>query len=173
MRLAFLLPLVAVLFGGCAGYQIGPIKPKTMRTVSKLAVPAFKNETLEPRVEVLLANSLIKQIQQDGTYQVTSEADADATLEGTLDEIVRRPSRSVRGNVLQSREYTLTLRIRYRVIDKSGRILDQRTVTGQTSFFVSGTDTIAADVNQDERQALPLAAEDAAVRLVSQISEGW
>jgi len=173
MKLAFLLPLVAVFFGGCAGYQIGPVKPKTLRDVSKIAVPAFKNETLEPRVEVLLANSVIKQIQQDGTYKVTTEAEADAVLEGTLDEIVRRPARSVRGNVLQSREYTLTVRIRYRVLDRSGRMLDQRTVTGMTSFFVTGTDTIAADVNQDERQALPLAAEDAAVRLVSQISEGW
>ena len=167
MRLAIFLPLAALLLNGCAGYQIGPIKPKAMRAVSKIAVPAFKNDTLEPRAEVLLANSVIKQLQQDGTFKVTTESDADAVLEGTLDEIVRRPSRSVRGNVLQTREFTLTLRIR------KGRILDQRTVTGQTSFFVSGTDTIAADVNQDERQALPLAAEDAAIHLVSQLSEGW
>jgi hypothetical protein len=48
-----------------------------------------------------------------------------------------------------------------------------RTVTGRTTFFVSGSNALAADVLQDERQALPLAAEDLAVRLVSQISEGW
>ncbi len=173
MRLAFLLPLAALLFSGCAGYQVGPIKPKLMREVKTIAIPTFKNDTLEPRVEVLLANAVIKQIQQDGTYKVVREQDADAILEGSLDEIIRRPSRSVRGNVLQSREFTLVLRLRYRVIDRSGRILEQRTVAGQTSFFVSGTDTLAADVNQDERQALPLAAEDAAVRMVSQISEGW
>jgi hypothetical protein len=46
-------------------------------------------------------------------------------------------------------------------------------VSGKTSFFVSGSNALAADVNQDERQALPLAIEDAATRLVSQISEGW
>ncbi len=173
MRLAFLLSLVALLFSGCAGYQVGPIKPKLMREVKTIAIPTFKNDTLEPRVEVLLANAVIKQIQQDGTYKVVREQDADAILEGSLDEIIRRPSRSVRGNVLQTREFTLLLRIRYRVIDRSGRVLEQRSVAGQTSFFVSGTDTLAADVNQDERQALPLAAEDAAVRMVSQISEGW
>jgi outer membrane lipopolysaccharide assembly protein LptE/RlpB len=173
MRLAFLLPLVALLFSGCAGYHIGPIKPKSMREVKTIAVPSFKNDTLEPRVEVLLANALIKQLQQDGTYKVVREGDADATFEGSLDEILRRPSRSVRGNVLQTREYTLILRVRFRVTDRSGRVLEQRSLTGQTSFFVSGTDTLAADVNQDERQALPLAAEDAAVRIVSQLSEGW
>ena len=139
-----------------------------------IAVPSFKNDTLEPRVEVLMANAVIKQIQQDGTYRVVREKDADAILECTLDEIQRRPSRGVRGNLLQTREYILVLRVTYRVMQRStGVELDSRTVTGQTSFFVSGTNNIAADVNQDERQAFPLAAEDLAVRLVSQISEGW
>lgn len=170
---AFLLPLAAIFLSGCAGYQIGPIQPKTMRGVKKIAVASFKNDTLEPRVEVLLANAVIKQLQQDGTYQVTREADADGILEANLEEILRRPARSVRGNVLQSREYTLTLRVRYQILDRGGRVLENRTVTGQTSFFVTGSTTIAADVNQDERQAIPLAAEDMAVRLVSQLSEGW
>ena len=40
-------------------------------------------------------------------------------------------------------------------------------VVGTTSFFV-GT-----DVTTDERQALPLAAEELATRLVTQLSEGW
>lgn len=170
---AFLLPLVAVLLSGCAGYQIGPIQPKTMRGVTKIAVPSFKNDTLEPRIEVLLANAVIKQLQQDGTYEVTNEADADAILFGRLEDIVRRPARSVRGNILQTREYTLVLRVRYQVMDRAGRILENRGANGQTSFFVTGSNTAAADVNQDERQAFPLAAEDMAVRLVSQISEGW
>jgi hypothetical protein len=174
MRLVIFLPLVALLLSGCAGYQIGPIKPKMMRGVSTIAVGSFKNDTLETRVEVLLANSIIKQIQQDGTYRIADERNADAILEGTLESIQRRPARSVRGNTLQTKEFNLFLRVRYRVIDRTtGRELDARTVTGQTSFFVTGSNTIAADVNQDERQALPIAAEDLAVRMVSQISEGW
>ena len=40
-------------------------------------------------------------------------------------------------------------------------------VVGTTSFFV-GT-----DVTTDERQALPLATEELATRLVTQLSEGW
>lgn len=171
---ALLLLTIAAVFSGCAGYKIGPIQPKRMRAVQTIAVPSFRNDTLEPRVEVLLANAVIKQFQQDGTYRVAREADADAILECTLDEIQRRPARSVRGNILQTREYTLVLRVAYRVIQRgTGLELDARTVTGQTSFFVSGTNNIAADVNQDERQALPIAAEDMAVRLVSQLSEGW
>lgn len=161
-------------FAGCAGYTVGPVKPKRLREVQTIAVPSFRNETLEPRIEALLASAVIKQIQQDGTYRIASESEADAILDCTIEEIQRRPARSVRGNVLQTREYTLNLRGRYRVLDRAtGAELDGRTFDGRTSFFVTGTNNIAADVNQDERQAIPLAAEDMAVRLVAQISEGW
>jgi hypothetical protein len=171
----FFSPLLALLLlTGCAGYQLGPVKPKPFTAIRKIAVQNFKNDTLEPRVEVLLATAIIKQIQQDGTYQVVDEKDADAIFEGTLDNIVRRPARQVSGNVLQTREYTLTLRARYRVINRAtGVEIDSRGISGTTSFFVSGSNPTSADVNQDERQAIPIAAEDLAVRVVSQISEGW
>lgn len=166
--------LAALALTGCAGYEVGSIKPTPMEGIRTLAVPNFKNETLEPRVEVLLANTLIKQIQQDGTYRIADEKNADATLECTLEEIDRRPQRSVRGDTLVTREYELLLRIRYRVIEtKTGKELMGRAVSGNTHFFVSGANAITADVLQDERQALPLAMEEAAVRLVAQISEGW
>ena len=45
--------------------------------------------------------------------------------------------------------------------------MDDRNASGSTSFFVSG------DVNQDERQAIPLAAQGVGQRIVSDISEGW
>lgn len=174
MRLAFLLPIAAVLFSGCAGYKIGPVQPTFMAGIHKIAIPTFRNDTLEPRVEVDLANACIKQFQQDGTYQIVNEKDADAILEGTLDSIQRHPARSVRGNVLQTKEYTLTIRGRFKLTNRAtGVLMDTRAVTGQTSFYVSGTDSVGADVNQDERQAVPLAAEDMAVQLVTQYSEGW
>jgi hypothetical protein len=165
------MPLVVFLactFAGCAGYQIGPVQPTFMQGIESIAVPTFRNETLEPRVEMLLANTVIKQLQQDGTYRVASTDDADAVLEGTIIRINRRPTRSVRGFVLATREFELNLTIGYNVISQTtGEIISSSTVTGTTNFFVSG------DIEQDERQALPLAAEEAAVRLVSQISEGW
>ena len=174
MRFAAAAPLLALLLCGCAGYHIGPVKPARFDGVKTIAVNTFKNDTLQPRVEVLLANAVIKQIQQDGTYKVADESQADALLQGTLEEVRRRPSRYVRGNVLQTREYTLQIQVRYKVVQRgTGKLLDERVVTGDTSFFVSGSGSIAADVNQDELQAFPLAAEEMAVRLVSMISEGW
>ncbi len=171
MRFCSLLAVAAtaLLLNGCAGYHIGPVTPKIMQGVRTVAVPTFENRTLLPRLEVLAANSVIKQIQQDGTYTVTGESTADAVIEGEVTEVRRRGSRSVRGDVLASREYTLVVKLEYVVTSRvTGARLDRGTVTGETSFFVSGN-----DVNQDERQAIPLAMEDASVRLVSRLSEGW
>jgi Lipopolysaccharide-assembly len=174
MRFAFLLPLAALLFTGCAGYQLGPVKPTRMAKVTSIAVPNFRNNTLGPRLETLLATALIKQLQQDGTYKILRENDADAILQGHVEQIISSPLRSVRGNLLLTREYQLTIRCTYNVTDRvTGAVLDSGTAFGRTQFFVSGSDPISADITQDQRPALPLAAEDLAKDLVSRLSEGW
>jgi Lipopolysaccharide-assembly len=164
--------LFATLFcfalGGCLGYHVGPVKPYYLRDVHSIAVPTFKNRTLVPRIEVLVTDTVIKQIQQDGTFQITNGDKADATLTGEIERITRAPARSVRGNVLATTEFTLWLVVKYSLAGHDGQQLVAPTdAIGTTTFFVS------SDVTSDERQALPLATEDLATRLVTQISEGW
>jgi hypothetical protein len=85
--------------------------------------------------------------------------------------------------VLATAEFNLSMHVKYKIVGRDGKqIGPPGDVAGTTSFFVGngGTndDTTAktntvADVTSDERQALPLAAEELATRLVSQLSEGW
>ena len=165
---ALLATLFCFALGGCLGYQIGPVKPYYLRNVHTLAVPTFKNRTLVPRIEVLVTDTVIKQLQQDGTFQITNEDKADATLTGEISRITRAPARSVRGNVLATTEFSLWLVVRYSLTGRDGKqLVAPADALGTTSFFVS------SDVTSDERQALPLATEDLASRLVTQISEGW
>ena len=160
--------MLCLALGGCLGYHVGPVKPYYLRDVHTIAIPTFKNRTLVPRIEVLVTDTVIKQLQQDGTFQVASGDKADATLEGQVDRINRLPARSVRGNVLATTEFTLGLVVKYSLIGRDGKPLaGPSQAVGTTSFFVS------SDVTSDERQALPLATEDLATRLVSQLSEGW
>ncbi len=155
-------------FNGCAGYQLGAVKPSRLAAIQTLAIPTFENATFEPRIEVLVTNAVIKQFQQDGTYEIQSTENADAILKAKIAEIRRYRARSVQSNVVATREFVLQLRINYEVVSRaSGEVLKTSSVTGKTSFFVGN------DVQQDERQGIPLAAEEAAVELVSQISEGW
>ncbi len=177
MRLLRLL-LVAALSAlclGCAGYHIGPVKPAALADVHTICVQNFKNDTLEPRVETLLANSFIRQLQRDGTYKITDESHADAILEGTLMRITREPARSVRGNVLQAREYVLHMEVRLQLYNRrTGRPLVLQTIYGSTNFFATdGRSIIATDVNNTERQTIPTAVEDVAGRGVSLLTEGW
>ena len=165
---ALLTTLFCLALGGCLGYHVGPVKPYYLRDVHTIAVPTFKNRTLVPRIDVLVTDTVIKQLQQDGTYQITNGDKADATLTGEISRITRAPARSVRGNVLATTEFTLWLVVKYSLTGRDGKQLVTPTdAIGTTSFFVS------SDVTTDERQALPLATEDLAGRLVTQISEGW
>jgi len=171
MKSPFFAVLAALVFlwSGCAGYHLGASFPKKMVGVKTIAVPTFHNETLVPRLEVLAASTLVQQFQQDGTLQVRSSQEADVVLEGTIKRISRSGARSVRSDIVQQQEYNLTVIVDYTVTRRaSGEIIDQGSVNGDTSFFVSGN-----DVNQDERQAIPLAIEKASANIVSRITTGW
>ncbi len=159
---------VSLLLTGCLGYHVGPVKPSVLRDVHAIAVPTFENKTLLPRIEVLITDSVIKQLQQDGTYRIANENNADAILKAEISEIIRTPARSLRGNVLRTTEFNLAMHVKYKLETASGTMLmPSAEVVGTTSFFVQ------SDVTSDERQALPLAAEELAIHLVTQLSEGW
>ena len=160
--------LVAVALGGCAGYRLGDVKPNYLKEIRTIAIPTFRNGTFIPRIEMLVTNTVIKQFQQDGTFVIVNEDKADAVLRATVTAVSRAPARGVSGNVLATTEFNLGLAVSYTLVAKDGRsLVGPAAVGGVTSFFVG------SDVTTEERQALPLAAEDLAVRLVSQLSEGW
>ena len=165
-RLAFLLT-IAIALAGC-GYHLGEIRPTTMRSVRTLAVPTFKNNTFESRIEVLFADTLVKKLQQDGTYRIVDTNQADAVVYCVIEKIDRGALRSVQNNVLATSEFRLTVTARYEVVDVgTGRVLMEGTVTGNTSFF-SGN-----DLQTLERQGLSNAASDMAENLTTRLTEGW
>ena len=168
MKAIFAAVFACFVLGGCLGYHVGPVKPYYLRDVHTIAVPTFENKTLLPHIEVLVTGTVIKQLQQDGTFQIARDEDADATLKAQITRIDRLPARSVRGNVLKTTEFNLSMRLKYTLVARDETILaPPAEIVGTTSFFVS------SDVTTDERQALPLATEDLATRLVTQLSEGW
>src|SRR5690348_5997598 len=165
-KLLFLV--FAGFLAGCAGYTLGPFPPTYMKGIHRVAVPIFKNVTISPDIEALATTAVIRQIQQDGTYEVTGVDQADAMVIGTIASVHRTKARSLQGNVLASSESNLRVTINFR-IERSGtsEVLGQRCIEGVTSFFV-GNDTAS-----QEREAIPLAVEDAAVQFTSFLSEGW
>ena len=167
MRILIATALAAFLLSGC-GYKLGEIRPTPMRAVRTLSVPTFKNKTFVPRVEVLVADTLIKVLQEDGTYVMVATEKADAILQGTITRIERRSIRSVQNNVLATAEFELVIEANYSVTDRvTGAVLMEGRARGRTTFF-SGN-----DLQTIERQAMPVAARDLAVQITTEIAEGW
>ncbi len=170
-KTVFLLPLLLCL-SGC-GYHLGEIKPTPMRRVTTIAVPAFTNKTLLPRLEAQTADAVAKQFQQDGTYRIESSDRADAIVEGTIVSVDRQPMRIFANNVLQTSEFELTLRVKYRVIDRvTGSVLMEGTAVGVTPFF-SESDLVNSDLVTNQNMNYPIAAQRMAQNLVSKVAEGW
>ncbi|MBL9117794.1 MAG: hypothetical protein JNJ83_22490 [Verrucomicrobiaceae bacterium] len=166
-RLFSLLALASLLLPGCSGYQLGGTKPQRLSHITKLHIPTFENDTLEPRLAVMVTNAVIKQIQAGGAYEIVNADEADAVLKGRIDMIDRSQWRSVRTNTLRTRELLVRLRTGYKIIDGSGSTVHNGRVNSE-SYVV-----LASNFQVSERQALSEAAERMAVTLVNEISDGW
>lgn len=162
-----LASLALTMLTSCAGYQLGSGKPQKMAGVTKLAVPTFKNDTLEPRLEVLVTNALIKKLQMDGAYQIVPVHEADAVVKATITEIQRSQFRSARNNTLRTSELLMGLIVKYTVEDNAGTPL----LVGQSQ----GSSNIVLDPNVQltERQALADASERLSINMASALTEGW
>ena len=111
---------------------------------------------------MLVTSTVIKEFQQDGTFCMVGDEDADATSKGRSPLSRVRPIGPVRGNVLATTELANDAR-RGSLVDRAGKQLARLTYAlGTTSFFVS------RDANTDERQASPTATEQLATHFVSQ-----
>jgi hypothetical protein len=144
-----------------------------MRRVTTVAVPTFKNNTILPRIEAQTADAVAKQFQQDGTYRLESSDQADVIVEGTIVSVDRLPMRIFASNVLQTSEFELTLRVKYRVIDRvTGAVLMEGNAVGVTPFF-SEADLVNSDLVTNQNMNYPIAAQRMAEHLVSKVAEGW
>jgi hypothetical protein len=163
-----LLFILLGCFAGCTAYTLGPTPPTYMKGVRRVAVPIFKNTTITPDIEAMTTSTVIKQIQEDGTYEVTGVDQADAIVVGTIQSVDRTKARSLQGNVLASAEFNLRMTINFRIErPNTSQLMGQKVVDGTTSFFVGN------DVASQEREAIPLVVQDAATQFVSFLTEGW
>jgi outer membrane lipopolysaccharide assembly protein LptE/RlpB len=156
--------LAATLCGGCA-YRLGPASTMNVRSI---AVPNFHNKTLEPRISVQITDAVISRFQTDGAIRVVAEEAADATLTGEITDWRREPLLFRQDNSLVAKEYMLYITAHVILTDnRTGKRLVDSDFTGRTKYF------FANDMNQSERQALPLAADDLARRITDRIVDAW
>jgi len=158
--------LLVLLLGtsGCAGYRLGPVNGGVAGARS-VQVKAFSNETLEPRLVAAINHSLRSHLQQDGTFRVESEGDLVVT--GVLKTFTRNGVNYKSSDVLAVQDYSLQLTVQVIVTDRaSGEVILDREIEGSSVVRVS------ADFASGQRQAVPLIADQLALRATSLIADG-
>lgn len=164
-----LLVLVSLLLlTSCVGYRWGGTKPTHLSEIHRIQVPLAKSQVIFPRAEVLLTNSLVDGLTQDGTYRIGKSEKSDAILYLTLENLRYRQIRSSRDDILRSEELSLEAQVHYRLVSliETGKILEEGDATGRTRLFVD------QNLQTARANALPDALERVALKIVSQLSDG-
>jgi hypothetical protein len=135
------LVLVAVLLAGC-GYSTRGSLPDHIKTV---AVPVFKNRTLEPGVESAITSGVVNAFTNGGRVRVVPVDQADAILEGevvgySLDGLAFDRNANVRAYRLR-----LVLNVEFRDVRRSALLWRQEGLEETSDFQVEGqvSDTVA------------------------------
>lgn len=135
------LVLAALLVAGC-GYSTRGSLPDHIKTV---AVPIFKNRTLEPGVESAITSGVVNAFSSGGRVKVVPLDEADAILEGevvsySLDGLTFDRNANVRAYRLR-----LVLNVEFRDVRRSAMLWRQEGLSETSDFQVAGqvSDTIA------------------------------
>jgi hypothetical protein len=158
--------LSGFLLCGCAGYRLGPANGQAAGSHS-IRVALFPNQTFEPRLTDALGSALRRNLQQDGTYRLSTRGDADVVLQGVITGYRRAGVTYQPRDTITPRDFLITMTAKVTATERStGRTLLDREVLGRTT--IRGGD----DLTSAERQAVPLLAEDLARNITSLLTDG-
>jgi outer membrane lipopolysaccharide assembly protein LptE/RlpB len=160
--------LTLTLTSSCGYHTAGhSVQMPGLRTI---AVPTFANETQAYRVEQVLTNAVVRELNTRTKYRVITGGDADARLRGRV-LVVNASPLTYDSQTGRASSILVTVNVDVDLIDRSGKVLyhnpnylfrDEYQVSREiTSFF------------EEESPAMARMARDFASTLVSDMVEGF
>lgn len=137
LLLAVALGLVAASFG-CAsdptrGYSFSS---SFDARVESIAVNVFQNETFHPGLETDVTGALIRRVQRDTPWNVTSAGTAQTTLSGTIRDVqIRRLTQDTDGGITQQAAVRVVADFEWRS-NVTGRVLARQINVAVTESFI-------------------------------------
>ncbi len=173
-----LLLASVLLTQGCAHYKLGSGPAPSFST---LYVEVAKNKTTLAQSQVLTTTMIREAFIRDGRVEVVgSKADADATLEVSLDNYRRENAGNREDDNGLARKFTLRLRVTCSLRDnRTGRMLfDGRTIEVQREAFTdNGLGSVPFGTSNDQLQSeyntLPLLSEQLATKVTHAVLDVW
>jgi hypothetical protein len=160
------LVILGLLGAGCGGYKLGPTSGVTAGSRS-IQVNFFQNKTLEPRLVESINSALRKNLQQEGTYRLSTDDDGDIIVNGTITDFKRSAVGFQPADILTVRDYLVFLTVHVHATERlTGKVILDRDTYGRTTIRVG------ADLASAEREAVPMLADDLAKRVTSMLVDG-
>ena len=167
-RLAFLL-LGVLTLQGCAGYRVGNTSGRDLQGVRSVYVPMARNTSLVPDLQLEVTNAIVQRFNNDGTLEVNQSSNAESELDVVITNVQSTPIRTSSSDILVTTQYQLTIQATATYVNRrlGRKMFENYAVVGTTTFYTQ------RDIQEGERQALPLAAIDLANNAVKLVTEGW
>ncbi len=158
--------LGALLVSGCASYELGPSSGLAAGAQS-ITIASFPNQTDEPRLSPALSSALRRQIQSDGTFTLDTRNQGDIRVVGAIIEYTRVGVSFQPDDIITIRDFEIRMSAQVTATNRrTGEVILDEVVTGRT--LLRAFDDLASA----ERQALPLLANDLAVRITDRLVDG-
>ncbi|MFH0779141.1 MAG: LptE family protein [Candidatus Eisenbacteria bacterium] len=164
-RLGALAALISLSLS--CGYTASTTLPGHIKNV---AIPVFRNETLEYRIEEEITSAVIDKFVADNRLTVVGEKEAASVLLGTVKQYVRRVFSYSAGEVAQEYEVTIKVAVEFKDVSK-GRVIwkDDSLVSTARYFAVDMAGHEAQTEQKGRTPAIDFLAGDILTRTV----EGW
>lgn len=159
--------MLSILFSSCSGYRLGATKPTLLQDVQSLSIPIVKDRTQNIKLAARATNALVRAINQDGTYRVTTSTRSDATLEVSIDSVSYSKFRATRYDTLRAQAVTMIVNMHWNIVRPDGSLIMKGRSTGKTRYYLGDNQRLSRE------NALPNAVEDAAQSLTSEIANGF
>lgn len=124
--LFILFGLCPVLFLGACAYTWGPAPRSLAGGHRKVAIPIFKNKTMEPGIEVAMTNSLIQEFNRSKEIRIGDENSTDAVILGEITSLKNEPAgaktaadSNLPTGAVSATNYNTIINVRVRYIRKS------------------------------------------------------
>jgi hypothetical protein len=155
--------LLALAGAGCF-YTVRTSVPGHIKTI---AIPVFRNQTLQPTLENDLTQVVIDRFQRDNHLTLAEPGGADALLEGTLVAYENRVYRF--DDKAQAQEYIVTVTLDAVVKDqvKNKDLWSQQGIRASATYLLGGAQA------RTEADARKEAVQQLADILLSRTVEGW
>jgi hypothetical protein len=163
-RAALLLATAAPVLALAGCYSFRDAVPSHIKSI---AVPVFRNETLQSGIEEDVTRQVIDRFQRDNSLAIAEVNDADAVLEGTLTGYDNRVYRF--NDAEQAEEYIVVLTLDITVKDR----VKNKDMWQQEGMRTTATYLLSGDQARTETEARQEAIEQLSDVILSRTVAGW